>query len=172
MPIDCRCCGRMFPTERGLTEHISRVDACRTLFHQRLKRKHEEMSNQRQDFTDNVTPAPEIEGDAVEDPVPKRRQPTVEDVEDEDTRKSYYAEKFRGAGKTYGKAPTQFERYKAKQDELGLPPWAPYKDEEEWELAHWLLKNRVTQKAIEAYLRLKIVSDVVFLIDTGLHGIG
>jgi hypothetical protein len=120
----------------------------------------------RQDFTADAIPAPDIRGDAAEDPAPKRRRPTVEDVEDEDTRKSYYAEKFEGAGKMYGKAPTQFEHYKAMQEELGLSPWAPYKDEEEWELAHWLIKNRVTQSAIEAYLRLKIVSDVVFFTNT------
>jgi hypothetical protein len=99
-------------------------------------------------------------------PHPKRPRVTIEEVLDKDDpaapsstkEPSYFTESFEGAGQTFGRGVTEFERFKAAQDQHNLPPWAPYRDQEEWELAQWLVKNRVSQKGIDTYLKLKIVS--------------
>jgi hypothetical protein len=55
-----------------------------------------------------------------------------------------------------GVGKTAFQKHREKQLASGLPPWAPFKDEEEWALAEWLAK-RVNKTGIEEYLKLKIV---------------
>ena len=42
----------------------------------------------------------------------------------------------------------------------GDSPWAPFKDEEKWKLAQWLITN-VGQNATDKYLKLPIVSPSV-----------
>ena len=44
----------------------------------------------------------------------------------------------------------------------GLDPWAPFSNEEEWQLARWLMKN-VGQSKTDEFLRLPIVSCLDFL---------
>jgi len=55
---------------------------------------------------------------------------------------------------------TAFETLKEDQNKAGFGenPWAPFDDEEEWELAQFLMKE-VSQTAIDKYLKLKIVSE-------------
>jgi hypothetical protein len=111
---------------------------------------------------DNNIPAPAPSDQSH----PKRMQVTIEDIPDEDDPATpssakeplYFTETFKGASQTFGWGITKFECYKAAQDQLGLPPWAPYRNQQEWELAQWLVKNQVSQKGIDAYLKLKIVS--------------
>ena len=43
----------------------------------------------------------------------------------------------------------------------GASKWSPFKNEDEWELAQWLLKN-VGQSAIDEYLKLPSVSSSHF----------
>lgn len=57
-------------------------------------------------------------------------------------------------------AQSYFERVREEQktaDNL----WAPFADEEEWELAQWLITN-VGQNATDKYLKLPIVCVFVF----------
>lgn len=115
-------------------------------------------------FPSSPSPPPEL---PLPEPAQKRQRTPIQDEEAEGegeglphmgSAPSYHVEEFKGAGKTYGKAPTEFKRFQVAQERLGLPPWAPYHNKEEWELAQWLIKHRVAQSAIDAYLRLKIVS--------------
>jgi hypothetical protein len=92
-----------------------------------------------------------------DEPPSKRQHATVEDVEDEES-PQYYREELEGAGRVYGRAQTEFERFRSKHQKWKLKPWAPYWDKDEWELVQWLVKHCVTQRGIDAYLRLKIVS--------------
>lgn len=183
----CRHCGRPFPSERGLTIHISRTVTCRkalrkvvnTLLAKRKREVVSEVESVRSEVEDETTiasgdedvttpyPSPPPPPDLpLPEPARKKQRTTTQATEANaqgtlpHTRSapSYYVKEFKGAGKTYGKAPTEFERFMVEQEKHELPPWAPYHSQEEWELVQWLTKHRVTQCAIEAYLRLKIVS--------------
>jgi hypothetical protein len=160
MSRSCQYCGCQFLTEQGLAAHTSRVDACRIAFRQEIsalkaKRRRGEDCPGELDVTPNSLPADVHQPSA--EPPSKRQRTTIEDVEDEEG-PQYYKEEFEGAGQVYGRAQTQFERYKSEQEKRKLEPWAPYRDKDEWELVQWLVKHRVTQRGIDAYLRLKIVS--------------
>ncbi|KAG1789923.1 uncharacterized protein HD556DRAFT_1446500 [Suillus plorans] len=48
-----------------------------------------------------------------------------------------------------------FHGIRAEQEALGLDPWAPFADEEEWALVKWLI-SRVGQTAIDEFLKLPI----------------
>ena len=50
-----------------------------------------------------------------------------------------------------------FEQIRKEQQETGSSKWGPFKDQDEWELAEWLLKN-VGQKQTDDFLKLNIVS--------------
>ncbi|KIM82081.1 hypothetical protein PILCRDRAFT_71398, partial [Piloderma croceum F 1598] len=49
---------------------------------------------------------------------------------------------------------TLFEEIRESQEAMCEPPIAPFLDEEEWDLARWLIKN-VTQMATEEFLKMK-----------------
>ena len=56
-----------------------------------------------------------------------------------------------------GEADTLFDMICKEQDMQGNNPAAPFDNEEEWDLAKWLIKN-VSQTGIEEFTRLAIVS--------------
>ncbi|OCH83919.1 hypothetical protein OBBRIDRAFT_815665 [Obba rivulosa] len=49
------------------------------------------------------------------------------------------------------------------------PPWAPFDSWDEWELARWLLTSGLTQKAIDDFLKLHIVSRACIRKDETTH---
>jgi hypothetical protein len=59
------------------------------------------------------------------------------------------------AGAAWGKAVPLFESLLLKQEETGSR-WDPFVDEEEWELAEWLIDN-VGQKRTDTFLKMRIV---------------
>lgn len=59
-----------------------------------------------------------------------------------------------------GKGKTFFEKLQERQESVGSEKWAPFEDQEEWELAQWLLRS-VGQKKIDEYLKLPIVSYLI-----------
>jgi hypothetical protein len=61
------------------------------------------------------------------------------------------------AGATYGRAKTMFEHIRDDQVLNGYEILGPFAEEEEWELAKWLIKN-VGHNQAEAFLKLPIVS--------------
>lgn len=107
-----------------------------------------------------------------EDSEPERdmqdKRARVEEVVDEDAEpsgipKDPYAQYLHPlAGARYGEGKIPFEEYLAERKAAGLEdesnPWAPFKDEEEWELGRWLLTSGLSQEGIDRYLKLKIVS--------------
>lgn len=113
-----------------------------------------------QDFADSFepsssNPAPE---DAM-NPQPAKR-PHIEDVEDEDTQPLRFCRDYPGrAGDILGTGKTEFETIRERQKGSDSPDnrWAPFHDDEDWELAEWLVQE-TTQKARDRYLKLKIVS--------------
>lgn len=93
------------------------------------------------------------------DPEPPVGQPTAAASADKDEEDGY-EEPFpedRKAGATYGPSKTTFERIRDDQILTGCEVLGPFADEEEWELAKWLIKN-VGHNQTEAFLKLPIVS--------------
>ena len=61
------------------------------------------------------------------------------------------------AGATWGRGKPLFESLDEEQKSKGGSRWTPFEDEDEWQLAEWLIRN-VGQKQTDAFLRLPIVS--------------
>jgi hypothetical protein len=61
------------------------------------------------------------------------------------------------AGMPGKKRKTQFEEIKDRQMKAGEPCWGPFADEDEWELARWLMTANVSQNRRDAFLKLPIV---------------
>jgi hypothetical protein len=80
----------------------------------------------------------------------------VEEVEDEEVVSRFIVKYPFAVADILGVGKTAFQKLHEKQLASGLPSWAPFKDEEEWTLAQWLV-NRVNKTGIEEYLKLKIV---------------
>lgn len=88
----------------------------------------------------------------------REQQPYVEEVEDEHNVWMRYIQSYPGqVAKTLGEAENMFHTIRAEQEALGLDPWAPFANEEEWHLVKWLIA-RVGQTAIDEFLKLPIVS--------------
>jgi hypothetical protein len=60
------------------------------------------------------------------------------------------------AGAAWGQGMPAFESLRLKQEQAGSR-WDPFEDEEEWELAEWLVDN-VGQKQTDMFLKMRIVS--------------
>jgi hypothetical protein len=60
------------------------------------------------------------------------------------------------AGATWGQGKPLFESLDEERKRAGASRWAPFEDEDEWELAEWLIRN-VGQKQTDAFLKLPIV---------------
>jgi hypothetical protein len=87
---------------------------------------------------------------------------TIQDAEegDKEAESAFYIEEFPanlGAGAVWGKDVPFFEKLWREQEENGSSRWGPFEDQDEWELAMWLIRN-VGHKQINAFLNLKIVS--------------
>lgn len=67
-----------------------------------------------------------------------------------------YPEEYR-AGATWGECKSLFESLYEEHKTVGGSRWAPFEDEDEWQLAEWLIRN-VGQKQTDAFLKLPIVS--------------
>ncbi|KZT29567.1 hypothetical protein NEOLEDRAFT_1175239 [Neolentinus lepideus HHB14362 ss-1] len=68
-----------------------------------------------------------------------------------------WAEPFPGkAGIAVGKGKTDFEAWKEVLERGECGAWAPFKDDDEWELAQWLVEN-VGKNKIDEYLKLNIM---------------
>ncbi|KIM76445.1 hypothetical protein PILCRDRAFT_43985, partial [Piloderma croceum F 1598] len=63
-----------------------------------------------------------------------------------------------------------FEEIRETQEAMCKPPMAPFLDEEEWELARWLVKN-VTKTATDEFLKMKghLLTDTLAQTRTRYH---
>ena len=68
----------------------------------------------------------------------------VEDLPDDDWRGQSWQEEFPShlnAGTNHSISSTQFEKFQDEKILEGGDIWGPFKSEEEWQLAKWLIKN-------------------------------
>jgi len=95
-----------------------------------------------------------------DEPQPHPQHATVEIIPDNEAIDgSRYIENFPEqymAGATWGKGKPLFEYLVTEQNKEGGSRWAPFEDEDEWQLAEWLIRN-VGQKQTDAFLKLPIV---------------
>jgi hypothetical protein len=116
------------------------------------------------DPTAYLDPPLESEPPASPSPPPNHRA-SVEDVDDDDddpygtTR--YIDEYPNLAGAVKAEADTKFERIRKEQAQQEVEPWAPFVDQDEWELARWLTQN-VGQKQTDSFLKLPIVCNCLY----------
>lgn len=61
-----------------------------------------------------------------------------------------------GASRVYGKQPTKWEHLRSNEDPTR--PFAPWADEEEFELVKWYISARLKKKDIDVHIKLRIVS--------------
>jgi hypothetical protein len=112
------------------------------------------------DFINTIGPQPDMVPEKETPPV--HHNPlhvTVEHAIDSD-KESYYIEQFPaefGAGAIWGEDIPFFEKVLRKQQESGSSLWGPFEDEDEWDLAKWLIRN-VGQNQINSFLKLNVVS--------------
>lgn len=89
-------------------------------------------------------------------PSEPRRHVTVEEVEDAET-DGRFVQPYPGeVGTPLGRGETKFEALRKAHAKSDLPPWTPFKDEEEWELAEFMMRN-LTKTGIEEYTHLSAV---------------
>jgi hypothetical protein len=81
-----------------------------------------------------------------------------------------YAEDYNAAdmAHTLRTSQTTFETFKEHQNGLGKGPCAPFEDEDEWQLAKFLVQE-VSQTATDKFLKLSIVSGQMALIVVGSY---
>jgi len=71
----------------------------------------------------------------------------------------HFTEQYTGVAATIlGKQKTVFESMEAAELERGESEWAPFRDEDEWELARFLMKN-LGQMKVDELLKLSFVSE-------------
>lgn len=118
-------------------------------------------------------PIQRASADEVPDVEPEpnsHHQASVEEVPDEperiteDTRwiEGYPAEHMAGAPCQDDVVPTKFHAIQEEQEVSGGSLWGSFHDEEEWELAKWLVQN-VGQNQTDKFLKLPIVSSMLML---------
>jgi hypothetical protein len=94
----------------------------------------------------------------VSDLEPQSKRARVEEVDDEEAGGlRRWVQEFEGAAEELAEGKTLFDELREQQEAMCEPPLAPFADEEEWELAQWLMKN-ATQTATDQFLKLKGVS--------------
>lgn len=92
-------------------------------------------------------------------PHPRRateKVPSNEEVNNGGRYIEYFPDEFL-AGATWGHGKPLFESVYENQKRVGGCRWAPFEDEDEWQLAEWLIRN-VGQKQTDNFLKLPIVS--------------
>ena len=179
----CNYCGKDLPTAAGLNCHIanSKTSGCRAIWDQEvLRRQHTKSPSPPATGNDAVSPQydlpvldfppeelpafipPErLRRRASPDqsiPKPTSKRAWVEEVDDEEAGGCRrWAQEFNGAAEEFGEGKTIFEQMHERQEAMCEPPVAPFVDEDEWDLARWLMKN-VTQTATDEFLKMKGVS--------------
>jgi hypothetical protein len=178
----CVYCRKILPTLKGLRSHITQSKSCRDAL-RRITKKRSPTKKSRDEDSEisNISNSERMDQDepmlfnplqtdvdsnqydptssSANDHDHHDRRARVEEVEDEEagTQSRWIKDYPRPAGTPGQSAQSYFEMVREEQKKNGDSPWAPFKDEEEWELAQWLISN-VGQNATDKYLKLPIVS--------------
>ena len=174
----CNHCGKDIPTAAGLKRHIanSKTSGCHEQWEQEVLRR-EPTKSPSPPATGTIRPqddSPMLEFALDElpafipserlghpaspdqsTPKPPSKRARVEEVDDEEAGGCRrWAKEFDGAAEVLGEGKTLFEEICESQEAMCEDPMSPFLDEEEWELARWLMKN-VNQTETDEFLKMK-----------------
>jgi hypothetical protein len=176
----CNHCGKDIPTAASLKRHItnSKTSGCREQWGREVLRR-ELTKSPSPPVTGTGAVRPQDDSPMLEFPLdklpafipserlghpasPERSTPEppskwawVEEVDDEEAGSCQrWAQEFDGAAEELGEGTTLFEEICESQEAMREPPISLFVDEEEWELARWLMKN-VNQTATDKFLKMK-----------------
>ena len=110
-------------------------------------------------------PTVNLPGAGVVPAEPEGVRPTVNEESEEATAgDGYYIEAFPenlGAGAVWGEELPLFEMLRRDQELNGTSRWGPFEDQDEWELAMWLVRN-TGQNQMNSFLNLNILNSNLF----------
>jgi hypothetical protein len=167
MPPRCFSCKRSFKSARSVKLHTSKSKDCRKLWTQELLSELPRNLPEDLDFILDPFPnydQPPLEQPPLEvqspDPQPeppaKRLRVSIEEVEDEDSPGRYIEPYPEPVGGSVGRGEVPFETHRREQAEKGQSPCFPFKDEDEFQLAEWMMKS-IGHNSIEELLKLNAV---------------
>ncbi|KZP20961.1 hypothetical protein FIBSPDRAFT_1021562 [Athelia psychrophila] len=178
----CNFCSRVLPSSQGLHSHIAQSkdhqEQLRALENELDNNSADDdsqpglpspsayygSSHYDSDEAPPNLPSPDHDTFGFEDdePEPVSKRARVEEVEDEQAPPILGREPFvepypeeKEAGKIYGRARTNFEEIRVKQQSEGKEPWAPFESEAEWEVARWMMRSGISQRETESFLKLE-----------------
>ncbi|KAK7049033.1 hypothetical protein R3P38DRAFT_3307632 [Favolaschia claudopus] len=173
MASQCQYCKGFFNDETTVQRHQAHAPACRKARDEYIqknllirKRRRPRSPQASSSSTVNAEPAAADEPMDVDfsDPTEHAASELPDnDAQDPDPAAPGVGEPFPSkyaAGATHGRAKTKFEHIRDDQILKGAEVLEPFADEEEWELAKWLIKT-VGHNQAEAFLKVPIVSDRV-----------
>ncbi|EKM57347.1 uncharacterized protein PHACADRAFT_194904 [Phanerochaete carnosa HHB-10118-sp] len=170
----CNFCNRTFTSKIGLKSHVRQSPRC----HEDLDRRTREvcensfapdlLSSTPNDLSTTLNGDGEATGtlpESLPEQEPSAKHARVEEINDDDDleagghpKRPFIDYSARFKVKIKKKGLTLFESMHADQMRKDNP-WAPFEDEEEWELAHWLTTHGLSQGAIDEYLKLPITRE-------------
>ncbi len=174
-----RCyCGRAFQTPRALKLHIAK-SPCRKHWQEELDQLSSDEETSQVDIGDAepatnepLTYQNSCDDDFVMDdppiynpqpsgfPLPDHQSKSLpvhmEEVEDEDSCNRYPFGYSAGAAEALGTGESIFQALLKEKNASGQLPWAPFANQDEWELAEFLMK-RMNKQSIEEFFDLPIV---------------
>jgi hypothetical protein len=134
---------------------------------------HEELPYQPQTINSPLNTSRRSRSDSSPSTEPPSKRSRVEDVQELEagglpkTPFVDYPGSDYNAGCTYGRGKNLYESMKDTRREQGIcddtsQRWAPFENQEEWELGQWLMESGLSHSDIDKYLKLNIVSDNLF----------
>lgn len=179
----CGVCRQGFSTQQGLRTHVQLSPECRAAIQARNRPhesetptspppNHDTLPNASQDIPPE-TNTPHLPGSPTNTNTPEAdpRRARVEDADDEneDGRdegdgNGYWVWDFPEGqagriveGSSLAHTGSRFENIRHRQRLAGKVPWDPFSNEEEWEVAQWLVETGISQRNIDEFLKLKKV---------------
>lgn len=182
MRYHCKYCHQTKATETALNRHIAHSPACFQAWQDDLvkltstsavgvdgtiKYHSATLDDGMPDFLENITddevlgPDETVLARNITKESSVRNNEDTDDIQDVDDAhsKSRFWISYPGgcAPATFGVEKTKFHIWQEDQKLHGENKWAPFENENEWELAQWLIRN-VGQMSINDFLKLPIVS--------------
>ena len=175
----CTSCGKSFPTLAGLRRHIGQRPQCQRHWNAIMMEQLNERSILSDDEDDGLTSMiHDFEDERAGTPMvpdnlrnwqpphspslPARSPPPASTCQskrsENDANRTYgrFFEPFEGSGAAFRMESNTFEDYHRQREESKTEKYAPFMDEEEWDLAAWMMKH-LGQNRIDEFLKMPIV---------------
>ena len=181
----CGVCGQGFSSQQGLRAHVRLSPGCREVIQARNQLRetttltspppnHNTFPDIGQDTPPEIDishPPSSLTSVDADRPEADPRRARVEDADDEDEdgrvaggENRYWLWDFPDGlaggiieGSVLAHIGSRFENIRHRQRLAGKAPWDPFLDDEEWEVAQWLVETGVSQRNIDRLLKLKKV---------------